>query len=223
MRCCRNRSRSSIRSWRNTSLDRHRSLIFPGLQARLGRLSLERAAFFQPLRQSQCSSQYWQDREVFIAPRRLFAGNDALERQNAQRNPFEPAKLAAFPLRLKRLESVRLEDSVDLRAVAQLVKSSGANNATLPLHTGEEADVLGFGQAHPEVIIQSHQRRALPDGSHGANENEIYAFLAECFKESAERAVLRLKRHRSCGDMAKNNACCQSSFSSTPRAPLRRR
>lgn len=39
----------------------------------------------------------------------------------------------------------------------------------------------------------------------------------------AERAVLRLKRHRCWGDRAKNSAGCQSFSSSSLRAPLRRR
>ena len=37
-------------------------------------------------------------------------------------------------------------------------------------------------------------------------------------KESAERAVLRLKWHLSWGDIAKKSACCQRSASSKPRA-----
>ena len=53
-----------------------------------------------------------------------------------------------------------------------------------------------------------------------ADEHELYFLLVERLKESAERAVLRLKWHRSWGVMAKNNACRQSSASSRPRAPL---
>ncbi|MCW5555748.1 MAG: hypothetical protein KIS67_26770 [Verrucomicrobiae bacterium] len=60
----------------------------------------------------------------------------------------------------------------------------------------------------------------LTDGRHGADEDAVYAFLPERFKESAERAVLRLKRHRCSGEMAKNSACCQSSSLSNPCAPL---
>ena len=45
------------------------------------------------------------------------------------------------------------------------------------------------------------------------------SLLVERLKESAERAVLRLKWHRSWGDMAKNKACCHRSASSNPRAP----
>lgn len=65
--------------------------------------------------------------------------------------------------------------------------------------------------------FQRHQGRALLDGRHRADEDAIYFSFPERLKESAERAVLRLKWHRSWGDMTKNQACCQRSASSKPR------
>src|SRR5205807_4095140 len=65
-----------------------------------------------------------------------------------------------------------------------------------------------------KIIIHRHQWSALLDRSHRSDEDALYAFLPECLKESAERAVLRLKWHRSWGDIAKNSACCQRSLSS---------
>ena len=91
------------------------------------------------------------------------------------------------------------------------------------MNNGEQPDILAFGQAHPEVVIHRHERRTLPDGSHGTDQDAVDAFFAKRLKESAERAVLRLKRHRSSGDIAKNSACCQRSFSSKPRTPCKRR
>src|SRR5215472_9872905 len=49
--------------------------------------------------------------------------------------------------------------------------------------------------------------------------NAVYLFFPERLKESAERAVLRLKWHLSWGNMAKNSACCQRSASSKPWKP----
>ena len=160
---------------------------------------------------------------ILLAVRRALARDDAAQRQHLHWNLFQFAPPRDLPLRVERSQAIRLKDRIHLRAVAQLLKSAGANASTLPSHNRQQPDVLPLRQTHPKIIIHRHQGRALLDGRHRVNQDAIYGFFAERLKESAERAILRLKWHRSWGDMAKNSACCQRSASSMPRAPASRR
>jgi hypothetical protein len=73
-----------------------------------------------------------------------------------------------------------------------------------------------LGQHRDRHVARPASSNAWP---HHLDESAIYPFFAERRKEGVERAVLRLKWHRSWGGIAKNSACCQRSWSAQPRAP----
>lgn len=160
-----------------------------------------------------------QDRDVFFPIGGALAGDHARQRKYPQGHALQFADSTSLPFHLERTQTIGLKHRVDLRPIAEFIKRPRPNDATQSLHNRETPDVLALGEADPEIVIQRHQRRALLDGSHRANQYEIYLLLVERRKESAKRAVLRLKWHRSWGVMAKNSACCQRSASSIPRAP----
>ena len=90
------------------------------------------------------------------------------------------------------------------------------SKSTTPLR----APRFQFGSPFGPSCQASGQAQGSPeDGQHRkVFMDAVYLRLAERLEESTERAVLRLNWHRSWGDIAKNNACCQRSASSIPRA-----
>jgi len=125
-------------------------------------------------------------------PGRALARNDPAQGQHLHRNVFQFAPPRDFPLRGERPQTIRLKDRVHLGAVAQLVNGPRTNGSTLTSYDHQQPDVLALRQPDPEIVIHRHQRRSLRNRRHRADEDAIYLFFAECLKESAERAVLRL-------------------------------
>jgi hypothetical protein len=60
----------------------------------------------------------------------------------------------------------------------------------------QDPHVMPLWQAYPEVVVHSHEGRALADGGHAADQNRVDLRFAERRNESAERDVWRLSRQK---------------------------
>src|SRR5438105_1505129 len=74
----------------------------------------------------------------------------------------------------------------------------------------QDPNVLAFSEPDPEIVIDRGQRGSLLNSSHRSDQDAGDFFFPERRKESTERAVWMLMRHRSWGDLEKKTACCQS-------------